>query len=90
MIENFVTLSQEHIGDFENHIRGIGSNLLRQMGYNGQGIRKRSQYIISPIVVELRVKHEGLCFEGIEEKAMTTKITFVKEKYILYLSYSLK
>jgi hypothetical protein len=30
------------------------------MGYDGQGIGKRRQGILIPIVVEQRVKHEGL------------------------------
>jgi hypothetical protein len=53
-------ISQENFGEFENHTRGIGSKLLRNMGYDGQGLGKRRQGIISPIVVTLRVKHEGL------------------------------
>lgn len=55
-------LSQEHLGYFEKYTRGIGSNLLRQMGYDGQGKGNRSQGIVSPIVAELRMKHEGLGF----------------------------
>ena len=52
-------------GDFKNHIRGISSKLLRHMGYDGHGQRKISQGITITIVVELRVKHEGLGFTGV-------------------------
>jgi len=31
-------LSQEKFWDFEKHTREIGSNLMRKMGYAGQGI----------------------------------------------------
>lgn len=70
-------LLQEYLGDFEKNTRSIGSKLLRQMGYNGNGLRKITQGIISPILDELRVKLKGL------EKAMTTKITFVKGRDVL-------
>jgi hypothetical protein len=45
--------SQDNFGEFEKHTRGIGSKLLRHMGYDGQGIGKRrlcwpSHYPISP------------------------------------------
>lgn len=55
------------------------------MGYNGQGLDKRSQGIITPIVVEVRVNHEGLGFGGTNEKAIATKITFVKAKDVVDL-----
>jgi len=35
-------LSQENLGNFENHTRGIGSKLLRKIGYDRQGIGKAS------------------------------------------------
>lgn len=43
-------ISQDHFGVFEKHTRGIGLRLLRRMGYNGQGIGKGNQGILSPIV----------------------------------------
>jgi hypothetical protein len=33
-------ISQENFGEFEKHTRGIGSKLLRYMGYDGKGYRK--------------------------------------------------
>jgi hypothetical protein len=36
----------------------------------------------------LRAKHEGLGFDGREEKYMNTKTTFLKEKDIVELAYS--
>jgi hypothetical protein len=44
--------SQQQFGEFEKHTKGIGLKLLRKMGYYGQGIHKRRQGILCPIVVE--------------------------------------
>jgi hypothetical protein len=56
----FKTLPQETFGDFEKHTRGIDSKLMRQMGYDGQGLGKEGQGILIPIVTQQRPKHEGL------------------------------
>jgi hypothetical protein len=51
------------------------------MGYDGQGIGKRRQGILSPIVVTPWAKHEGLGFDGRSENSITMKKTiFVKEQ----------
>jgi hypothetical protein len=39
--------SQETFDDFENHTRGIISKLMRQMGYDVQGIGEEGQGILS-------------------------------------------
>jgi hypothetical protein len=46
------TLFQETFHEFEKHTRGIGSNLMRKMGYDGQGISKEGQGIVIPIVAQ--------------------------------------
>jgi hypothetical protein len=50
------------------------------MGYNGQGVGKRRQGILSPIIATLWVKHVGLGFDGRGSKPMTMKTTFLKAK----------
>jgi hypothetical protein len=57
-------LFQETFDHFEKHTRGIGSKLLRQMGYDRQGLGKRRQGILSAIVAKPRAKHEVLRFNG--------------------------
>jgi hypothetical protein len=48
--ENMVNSPSNTLGDFENHSRGIGSKIMRKMGYDGQGIGKEGQGIFIPIV----------------------------------------
>ena len=86
VISPSLDISQNHLSDFENHTSGIISKLLREVGYYGQGIRNISQVILRLIVAKMRVKHEGLKFDGKEEKAMNTKTKFVKEKSMADLS----
>jgi hypothetical protein len=70
-------------------MRGIGSNILRKMVYDGQGLGKRRQGILSPIVFTPWAKLEGLGFDGrSHENSFTIKKTiFVKEKEMFKLSY---
>jgi hypothetical protein len=56
------------------------------MGYDGQGIGKKIQGILIPIVVSFRAKHEGLGFDGRSENPMTMKTIFVKAKDMLELA----
>jgi tuftelin-interacting protein 11 len=83
-----IDIPQENFGEFEKHTRGIGSKLLRKMGYDGQGLGKRRQGILSPIVATPWVKHEGLGFDGRCENPMTMKTIFVKAKDMSELAYS--
>jgi hypothetical protein len=59
-----ITLYQETFGDFEKHTRGIGSKLMRKMGYDGQGLGKEGQWILIPIVSQQRPEYESLGFSG--------------------------
>jgi hypothetical protein len=58
------------------------------MLYYEKGLGKRTQVILSSIVVEQRVKHEDPSSVGRREKAMESKITFVKEKGMLESTHS--
>jgi hypothetical protein len=89
MVSSPLGILQENFVDFERNITCISSKLLREMSYDGQGIGKRSQGIIIPIVAKPRVKHEGLIFSCAKDKAMINKITFVKAKNEVYLAFSI-
>ena len=71
VISPSINISQEHIGEFEKNARGIGSKILRKMGYNGQGLGKRRQGNSIPIVARLWVMHEGLDFDRIMKNYMS-------------------
>jgi hypothetical protein len=43
-------LPQGTFGDFEKHTRGIDSNIMRQMGYDDEGLGKEGQGVLIPIV----------------------------------------
>jgi hypothetical protein len=58
--ENMVNSPSNTFGDFEKHTRGISSNIMRQMGYDGHGLGKNVQGILIPIVALQSPKHEGL------------------------------
>jgi hypothetical protein len=73
-------LSQETFSDFEKHTRGIGSKLMMQMGYDDQGLGKEGQGILTPIVAQQRLNHEGLGFSGQESNTTTTQTTLIKER----------
>jgi hypothetical protein len=65
--------SPEHFGEFEKHTRGISSNILRKMGYDGHGLGKRRQGILCPTVVASWVKNEGYVLMEELKNPMTTR-----------------
>jgi len=77
-----IDISLENIGDFEKQTIGIGCKLLRKMGYHGQGLGKRRQGNLSPIVDTPWDKHEGLGFDGRGGNSITMKTIFVKATYM--------
>lgn len=83
-----IGISQEKFSESKENTIGIGSKLLRQISYDGEGLGKRIQGILSPIVATPWVKHEGLGFGGIMENYMSMKTTFVKEKDMKELACS--
>jgi len=58
------------------------------MLYDEKGLGKRTQVILSSIVVEKRVKHEDPSSVGRGKKAIKSKIPFVKEKVMLESTHS--
>ena len=73
---------QTSICDFEKNSKGICSKLIQKMGYNRQGIWKRSHGILKLIVIEHRLKHKGLEFneQEILIESMITKQAFPSHK----------
>ena len=59
---SFSSISSKNIyvGSFEKHTRGIRSNLMAKMGYEGKGLGKHAQGIVEPIMVEKMPKYLGL------------------------------
>ena len=65
---------------FENHTIGIGSKLLKKMGYEGKGLGVNGQGIVNPIKVEELPRQAGLgyvkkevgeCNKTVSEPPMT-------------------
>jgi tuftelin-interacting protein 11 len=50
----FLINDNASFGDFERHTKGIGLNLLRNMGYKGGGLGIDGQGIFQPLKVEGR------------------------------------
>jgi hypothetical protein len=71
IISSSLDFSHDNFGEFEKYTRGIISKILWYMGCDGQGLGKRRQGILSPIIATPWVKHVGLCFDGIFENSMT-------------------
>jgi len=56
-----------NFASFERHTKGVGSSIMRKMGYKvGQGLGKKGQGIINPIEAHKRVRKVGLGAAGTE------------------------
>jgi tuftelin-interacting protein 11 len=65
---------QGQFGDWEKFTTGIGSKLLKQMGYKGGGLGREGAGIAEPIAVKLRPKNVGLSYANIDEKSVKQKV----------------
>jgi hypothetical protein len=50
--KNMVNSPSNTLGDFEKNTRVISSNIMRKMGYDGQGLGKEGKGILIPIVAQ--------------------------------------
>jgi hypothetical protein len=78
----------ECFGGFEKHTRGIGSQLLLKMGYEGKGLGKHAQGIVEPIIVEERPKFCGLGYEQWDGENPKFEETKGKVRSISFVSSS--
>jgi len=76
------TLPQETFGDMENHTRGLGSKVMRKLGYDVQSLGKEGKGIVILIVAQQRPLHEFLGFSGQESNTSLSQTTFIKARGI--------
>jgi hypothetical protein len=55
---DFIESIKGSLGQFELHTKGIGSNLLNIVGFNGQGLGKNDKGMKKPLEVESRPHRE--------------------------------
>ena len=60
---------------FENHTTGIGSKLLKRMGYEGKGLGVNGQGIVNPIKVEELPRQVGLGYARKEVGKCATTVS---------------
>ena len=77
--------SDRCVGSIEKHTRGLGSNLILKMGYEGKGLGKHTQGMIEPIMVEERPKNFVLGYiqsYGENSKSMKTLETVLRRTFV--------